>query len=134
MPSTVLGCKVSQFTNRKRIEIEEIAMKRNWILAATVAPLLLLAPWPAQAFECPVHFAEAQAAIDKTAESIKPMNGVMPLATRAHLRHARMSLNEAEYHHSQAGVFHHARAIVRANEARGHAVAAEILSREPAKR
>lgn len=109
-------------------------MKRKWILAATVAPLLSLTPWPAQAFECPVHIAEAQGAIDKAAESIKPMNGGMPITSRAHLRYARMSLNEAEYHHSQAGDFHHARAIVRANEARGHAVAAEILSREPAKR
>jgi hypothetical protein len=45
-----------------------------------------------------------------------------------------MSLNEAEYHHTQAGNFHHARAIVRANEARGHAITAEILSREIAMR
>jgi hypothetical protein len=107
-------------------------MKRKWILAATVAPLLLMAPWPVQAFECPAHFAEAQAAIDKAAESIKRMEGGMPMASRAHLQHAKMSLNEAEYHHSQIGKFHHARAIVRANEARGHAFAAEILSRETA--
>ncbi len=105
-------------------------MKRKWILATTVAPLLLLTPWPAQALECPVHIAEAQGAIDKAAESIKRMEGGMPIAARGHLRHAKMSLNEAEYHHSQAGVFHHARAIVRANEARGHAITAEILSRE----
>ena len=108
-------------------------MKPKWILAATVVPLLLLAPWPAQAFECPMHFAAAQAVIDKAAESITRMQGGMPMATRAHLRHARMSLNEAEYHHSQAGEFHHARAIVRAYEASGHAVAAEILSRRIAK-
>ncbi len=118
----------------KRIEIEEIAMKRKWILAATVAPLLLLTPWPAQAFECPVHFAAAQLAIDMAAESIKRMKGGMPIAARSHLRHARMSLNEADYHHTQTGNFHHARAIVRANEARGHAITAEILSREIAKR
>ena len=104
-------------------------MTRKWILAATVAPLLSLTPWPVQAFECPLHFAAAQAAIDKAAESIKRMDGGMPMAARGHLRHAMMSLNEAEYHHSQTGNFHHARAIVRANEARGHAVAAEILSR-----
>jgi hypothetical protein len=108
-------------------------MKRKWILAATVAPLLSLTPWPSQAFECPEHFAAAQSAIDTAAESIERMEGGMPMASRAHLRHARMSLNEAEYHHSQAGEFHHARAIVRANEARGHAIAAEILSRRMAK-
>ena len=109
-------------------------MKRKWILAATVAPLLLLTPWPVQAFECPVHFAAAQLAIDMAAESIKRMRGGMPMASRAHLRHARMSLDEAEYHHTQTGNYHHARAIVRAHEAHGHAVAAEILSREIAMR
>jgi len=109
-------------------------MKRKWILAATVTSLLLLTPWLVQAFECPVHFAAAQLAIDNAAESIKRMKGGMPIAARSHLRHATMSLNEAEYHHTEAGNFHHARAIVRANEARGHAVAAEILSREPAMR
>jgi hypothetical protein len=105
-------------------------MKRKWILVATVAPLLLLTHWPVQAFECPVHFAAAQLAIDTAAESIRRMKGGMPIAARGHLRHANMSLNEAEYHHSQTGNFHHARAIVRANEARGHAITAEILSRE----
>ncbi len=109
-------------------------MKPKWILAATVVPLLLLAPWPAQAFECPMHFAAAQAAIDKAAESIKSMQGGMPMASRGHLRHAKMSLNEAEYHHSQTGKFHHARAIVRAHEAQGHALAAGVLSRSLAKR
>ena len=109
-------------------------MKSKWILAATVAPLLSLTSWPGQAFECPEHFATAQAAIDKAAESIKHMEGGMPMATRGHLRYARMSLIEAEYHHTQTGEFHHARAIVRAYDALGHAVAAEILSRDLAKR
>ena len=107
-------------------------MKRKWILAATVVPLLWLTPWPAQAFECPVHFAAAQLAIDIAAKSIEDMKHGMPITARSHLRNARMSLNEAEYHHRQAGNFHHARAIVRANEARGHAFAAEALSQSPA--
>ncbi len=124
---------MSLFTNRERIEIEEIAMKRKWILAATVAPLLSLTPWPAQAFECPEHFAAAQAAIDKASEQIRRMEGGMPLAAHSHLRYAKMSLVEAKYHHTQAGNYHHARAIVRANEARGHAIAGEILSRRIAK-
>ena len=116
-------------------------MKRKWMLAvsaATVAPLLSPAPRPAQAFECPAHFAEAQAAIDKASEQTKRVQGGMPMAAISHLRQARMSLVEAKYHHGQAGDFHqnfhHARAIVRASEARGHAVAAEILSRGLAKR
>ncbi len=109
-------------------------MKRKWILAATVAPLLSLAPWPAQAFECPVHFAAAQAAIDKASEQIRRMQGGMPLAAHGHLRYAKMSLVEAKYHHAQTGNYHHARAIVRANEAYGHAVAGEIMSRNLASR
>jgi hypothetical protein len=109
-------------------------MKRKWILAAMVAPLLSLTPWPAQAFECPEHFAAARTAIDKAAESLKRMEGGMPMAAHAHLQHARMSLSEAVYHHVQTNASHHARAIVRANEARGHAIAAEILSRKLASR
>jgi hypothetical protein len=108
-------------------------MTRKLILATTVAPLLLLTPWPAQAFECPEHFAEVQVAIDKASEQIRRMEGGMPLAAHSHLRYAKMSLVEAKYHHAQAGNYHHARAIVRANEARGHAVAGYILSRKFAK-
>jgi len=87
-------------------------------------------PRPVQAFECPVHIAAAQVAIDMAAESIKRMKSGMPIAARGHLRHANMSLNAADYPHTQAGAFHPARAIARANEARGNAITAEILSRE----
>ena len=109
-------------------------MKRKWILAAAVAAPIMHMPGSAQAFDCPAHFAEAQAAIDKAAESIKHIEGGMPLASRAHLQHAKMSLVEAKYHHAQTGDFHHAGAIVRANEARGHAVAAYFMSQGLAKR
>ena len=109
-------------------------MTRKWILAAALVASFVPMPWPAQAFECPEHFAAARTAINKAAERIKHMDGGMPMASRAHLRYARMSLNEAVYHHSRTGNFRHARAIVRANEARGHAVAAEILARSLANR
>jgi hypothetical protein len=109
-------------------------MKRKQIIAAATIALLMQIPWSAQAFECPAHFTEAQMAIDKADEKIKHAKGGMPLAARAHLRHARMSLNEANYHHTQIGNFHHARAIVRANEARGHATAAYIVSGELVKK
>lgn len=109
-------------------------MKRKWILASAIMVTLVQVSGSVQAFECPAHFAVAQGAIDKAADSIRRMVGGMPMAAHGHLRHARMSLVEAEFHHDRAGDFHHARAIVRANEARGHAVAAEIMSRSPAKR
>ncbi len=83
--------------------------------------------------ECPEHFAAAQAAIDKASEQIRRMEGGMPLAAHGHLRYAKMSLVEAKYHHAQTGNYHHARAIVRANEARGHAIAGELLTRGIAK-
>jgi hypothetical protein len=108
-------------------------MKRKWILATVVAPLLWLAAGPAQAFECPKHIAEAQAAIDKASESTKQMRSGMPLASRSHLRHAKMSLVEARYHHTQSGNFHHARSIVRAHEGLGHALTASILSQRNSK-
>ena len=108
-------------------------MKCKWIIAATVIVPLMQISWSAQAFECPAHFAEAQMAIDKADERIKHMKNGMPLAAISHLRHARMSLVEARFHHAQSGNFHHARAIVRANEARGHAVVGYILSRGLAK-
>ncbi len=112
----------------------EIVMKRKWILGAALMVTLVQMPGSVQAFECPAHFAVAQSAIDKAADSIGRMEGGMPMAAHAHLRHARMSLVEANFHHGQAGDVHHARAIVRANEARGHAVTAGIMSRELTKR
>jgi hypothetical protein len=104
-------------------------MKCQWAVAATVAGWVLHMPFGAGAFECPTHFADAQASIDKASESVKHVqDGGMPLAALSHLRHARMSLIEAKYHHAQSGEFHHARSIVRANEARGHALVAHIMS------
>jgi hypothetical protein len=96
-------------------------MKWKQTLIAALGALLFQVPGEAQAFECPVYFAEARAAIEKADDSIQRMQGGMPLAARAHLKHARMSLVEAEYHHTKENGHHHARAIVRANEARGHA-------------
>ena len=106
-------------------------MKWKQTLTAALGILLFQVPGEAQAFECPVHFAEARAAIEKADESTRRMQGGMPMAALSHLQHARMSLVEAEYHHAkEKNGHHHARAIVRANEARGHAIAAYILSRK----
>ncbi len=47
-------------------------MKLKRLLATSTAMLMILAPLgAAQAFECPKHFAEAQAAIDKVTEDMK---------------------------------------------------------------
>jgi hypothetical protein len=105
-------------------------MKWKQTLTAALGTLLLQVSGEVKAFECPVYFAEAQAAIEKADESIQRMQGGMPMVAFSHFRHARMSLVEAEYHHTKENGYHHARAIVRANEARGHAVAAYVLSRK----
>ena len=109
-------------------------MMLKLFLATAVVALLAHVSSNAQAYECPTHFAEARAAIDKAAENTKGMESKMPkedvALVLAHLRNARMSLLEAKYHHTQEnGVYHHTRAIMRANEARGHAVAADSLHR-----
>ena len=109
-------------------------MKQKLILAVMLTPLILYNLSPAQAFECPNHIAKAEAAIDKASASIKT-NGVrMPLASRSHLQHAKMSIVEARYHHKLSGSYHHARSIVRAHEALGHAMLAYIMSQSKAKR
>jgi hypothetical protein len=108
----------------------ESIMKWKQTLTAALGTLLLQVSAEAQAFECPVYFAEAQAVIEKADESIQRMQGGMPMAALSHLTQARMSLVEAEYHHTKENGHHHARAIVRANEARGHAIAAYVLSRK----
>ena len=109
----------------------KLTMKFNWILATAVVALTVQMAPSAQAFECPLHFAEAQAAIEQTAENTQGMESKMPkedvALVLAHLGNARMSLVEAKYHHTQSNGYHHARAIVRANEARGYAVAADRL-------
>jgi len=97
-------------------------------LTASVGLILLQLPIEAKAFECPTHFTAAKAAIERAEKSIQSMKGGMPMAARSHLNEARMSLAEAEYHHSKEKNHHHARAIVRAEEARGHAIAAYFMS------
>jgi hypothetical protein len=104
-------------------------MKRKWMLAAAVAALLLQFSPTAQAFECPKHFASAQAAIEKAIASTTGMEGKMSkegiTMVQSHIAHAKMTLAEAKFHHENPdGLRHHARAIMRANAAGGHAFAA----------
>jgi len=46
-------------------------MKVKWLIAASAIALVMQTPWSAQAFECPKHFAAAQAAIDKVAADMQ---------------------------------------------------------------
>lgn len=95
-------------------------------------PLLLMS-WGAQAFECPKHFTEAQAAIDKVlADMGGDMSKQMPkeqmALVHALVDDAKMLLEGAKHNHEKPqGAYDHARAIAKADAARGYAVAADIL-------
>ena len=87
----------------------------------------------ASAFECPGHFAEAQALIDKvTADMGGEMSKQMPKErmglVHALLDDAKTRLNSAVHNHEKPqGVYDHARAIAKADSALGYARAADIL-------
>lgn len=87
---------------------------------------------PVCAFECPQHFAEAQAAIDKTTGDMQGMSKMMAKhdIDQVHglLKQARTLLVEARHSHDHAGQGHdHAVAIAKADSSRGYAVAPDIF-------
>jgi len=109
-------------------------MKVKRLLTASTATLLLLLPWgAAQAFECPKHFAGAQAAIDKVTGDMKgdmskKMRKEDMALVHALLDDAKSRLASAKHNHQKPqGRFDHARAIAKAEAARGYAVAADIF-------
>jgi len=109
-------------------------MTAKRILIASAATLVFLLPWgSAQAFECPKHFAEAQAAIDKVTEDMKgnmskKMRKEDMALVHALLDDAKSRLASAKHNHEKPqGLYDHARAIAKADAARGYAVAADIF-------
>lgn len=100
-------------------------------LAATLATALATAlATPAAAFECPKHFGEAQAAIDKTAADLEAagLPAEQKALVHALLDDARMWLEGGRHNHEKPqGAFDHARAIAKADAALGHARAAAML-------
>ena len=108
-------------------------MKLKWILAGCAAAALIYMPWSARAFECPKHFADAQAAIDKVVVDMKgDMSKKMPkdqmALVHALLDDAKTLLTSAKHNHEKPqGAFDHARAMAKSDSALGYAVAADIL-------
>ncbi len=108
-------------------------MKLESILAGCAAVALTALPFSAQAFECPKHFADAQAAIEKVAADMTgDMSKKMPkdqmALVHALLDDAKMLLEGAKHNHEKPqGIYDHARAIAKADAARGSAVAADIM-------
>ena len=108
-------------------------MKVKWLLAASAAAIVIQIPSGAQAFECPKHFAAAQALIDKvTGDMGGDMSKKMPkdqmALVHAHLDDARIALAGAKHvHETPEGMNDHARSIAKAEAARGSALAADLL-------
>lgn len=110
-------------------------MKVKWLLAASAVVLVMQTPWSAQAFECPKHFAAAQAVIDKVAGDMKadipwgePLGKELVLTL---LDDARMFLGGGKHNHENPrGGYSHARAIAKADAALGFAKAADLFHRE----
>ena len=86
----------------------------------------------AYAFECPKHVAEAQSVIDKVAEDMEGMGDSMDKTkmalVHALLDDAKMLLAGAAHNHEKPqGTYDHARAIAKADSAKGYATAADLL-------
>ncbi len=101
-------------------------------LLPLIGAVFLFAPLQIKAFECPKHFEEAQAAIDKVAQDMQGMERRMKrenmALVHALLDDAKMLLEGARHNHEKPqGVYDHARAIAKADAARGHALAADML-------
>ena len=111
-------------------------MTKRWALALVFIFALIQLPHAANAFECPKHFAEAQAAIDKVIGDMKGEHsksmvkaGMKSQMVLVHylLDDAKMRLVGAKHNHEKPqGAFDHARAIAKADAARGYAVAADV--------
>ena len=114
-------------------KLREMAMKMKWLLAASAAAVMFQLPSGAQAFECPKHFAAAQAIIDKVTGDMKgDMSKKMPkdqmALVHALLDDAKMLLAGAKHNHEKPqGPYDHGRSIAKADAARGSALAADLL-------
>ena len=109
-------------------------MKVKRLLVMSTVMLMFLLPWgTVQAFECPKHFAEAQALIDKVTGDMKgdmskKMRKEDMALVHALLDDAKIRLTSAMHNHKKPqGRFDHARAIAKADAARGYALAADIF-------
>ena len=95
-------------------------MKLKCLLAGSAAVLIFQMPWNAQAFECPKHFAEAQALIDKVKGDMggamsKQMPKEQMALVHSLLDDSKMYLAGAEHNHEKPrGAYDHARAIAKA--------------------
>ncbi len=101
------------------------------VVMIMIIAVVLLISSNSHAFECPRHFKAAQQAIDKITQDMKGM-GMMPkdqlALVHAMVDDAKTLLKSAIHNHEKPqGLYDHARAIAKADAARGFAVAADTL-------
>ena len=109
-------------------------MSMKWLSAIGFALVLVVGlsqfPHTANAFECPKHFALAQAAIDNALEGMKGMEGMDQVQMgllHSLIDDAKMVLAGALHNHEKPqGPFDHARAIAKAKTALAYAESADI--------
>lgn len=110
-----------------------VSFRAQFLAIPTAFSILALSAGGAAAFECPKHFAETQALIDKVAGDMKgDMSKKMPkeqmALVHALLDDAKMLLAGAKHNHEKPqGAYDHARAIAKADAARGSALAADLF-------
>ena len=99
-----------------------------WIGAIGLTLSMALPVW---AFECPKHFADAQAAIDRaTAAMQEGPKGEKMALVHTLIDDAKMLLMSGKHNHEKPqGTYDHARAIAKADSAHGYAGAAELLAK-----
>ncbi len=106
-------------------------MSVRQIAFATAFGAALLVAQGAFAFECPKHFAEAQAAIDKVSADMKAAGDKVAKADmaliHALLDDAKSLLASGKHNHAKPqGKYDHARAIAKADSAVSYAGAADL--------
>ena len=98
-----------------------------------IFPIIVIAsvlPSAAIAFECPKHFTDAQASIDKVMADMKSMKMEKADMARIHalLDDAKMYLQGAKHNHTKPqNIDDHARSMAKADTALGYASAADAL-------
>ena len=105
-------------------------MKRTCLASIAVALALSVAS-PAWAFDCPTRFSAADAAVESATAA---MNAMTDKSKKGYVHtlidEAKMLLESGKHNHAKpaAGKYDHARAIAKAESAKGFAMAAEALA------
>ena len=104
---------------------------RKILASLMIFPLVAVLAVPiVSAFECPKHFKEAKAAIDDAKAAMKKLPKEKHGLVHTLIDDAKMLLKSGKHNHKKpaAGGYDHARAIAKADAARGYAVAAKLLA------